>query len=62
MPIEEYVLASALSEVAPPNGDVPVMKRVYEVQAIIARTYAMASKGRHASEAIHPPPRTTSPS
>jgi len=50
MPLEEYVLASVLSEVAPPDGDLEVMKRVFEVQAIVARTYATASLGRHAAE------------
>ena len=50
MPIEEYVLASVLSEVAPPHGDLNVMKRIYEVQAVVARSYAVASRGRHASE------------
>jgi stage II sporulation protein D len=50
MPIEEYVLASVLSEVAPPRGDLLVMKRIYEVQAIVARTYAVANRGRHAAE------------
>ncbi len=50
MPIEDYVWASVLSEVAPPAGSTDVMTRVYEVQAIVARTYAMASRGRHATE------------
>lgn len=50
MPIEEYVLASVLSEVAPPQGDAGVMTRIYEVQAIVARTYAAANRGRHGSE------------
>jgi stage II sporulation protein D len=50
MPIEDYVLASVLSEVAPADGNVDVMKRVYEIQAIVARTYASAHLGRHAAE------------
>ena len=50
MPIEEYVLASVLSEVAPPQAEPQLMKRVYEVQAIVARTYAAANRGRHGSE------------
>jgi stage II sporulation protein D (peptidoglycan lytic transglycosylase) len=50
MPIEDYVLASVLSEVAPPTGETGVMMRVYQLQAIVARTYATANRGRHASE------------
>lgn len=50
LPIEEYVLASVLSEVAPPQGDPEVRKRIYEVQSVVARTYAAASRGRHAAE------------
>lgn len=50
MPVEDYVLASVLSEVAPPQSDPEVMRRVFEVQAIVARTFATASHGRHASE------------
>ncbi len=49
MPIEDYVWASVLSEVAPSDGQADVMTRVYEIQSIVARTYAMANRGRHAA-------------
>ena len=48
--LEEYVIAAALSEVTP-LGDLPdVVDRIYEVQAVVARTYAVAQLGRHRSE------------
>lgn len=50
MALQDYVLASVLSEVAPPAGDPEVMMRIYEVQAIVARTYAVANRRRHAAE------------
>jgi stage II sporulation protein D len=50
MPLEEYVVASVLSEVAPSQGDPGTVKRIFEVQAIVARTFATASHDRHASE------------
>jgi len=48
--LEQYVLGAALSEVSPVGEAAPVVARVFEVQAIIARTYAAAHVGRHASE------------
>lgn len=50
MPIEDYVWASVLSEVAPPGGEPDLIARVFRIQAIVARTYATASRGRHAVE------------
>ncbi len=50
MPLEEYVLATVLSETAPPRGDPAGAERMFEVQAIVARTYAVANLGRHASQ------------
>ena len=50
VPIEEYVAATILSEVDPPEGDDRVMERMYEVQAIISRTYAIGHRGRHARD------------
>ena len=50
MPIEEYVLASILTEVAPAKADPVAIGRLFEVQAIVARTYAAANLGRHAAE------------
>jgi stage II sporulation protein D len=50
VPIEEYVQATALSEVAPPAGDVAEVEQMLEVQAIISRTYAISHVGRHARD------------
>lgn len=50
VPLEDYVQGTIISEVAPPSGDEVVMQGMYEVQAIVARTYAMANRRRHASE------------
>lgn len=50
IPLEEYVAATALSEVHPPVGDDTVASRMFEVQAVIARTYALSHRGRHAKE------------
>jgi stage II sporulation protein D (peptidoglycan lytic transglycosylase) len=50
VPVEDYVLATILSEVDPPSADQRVLERMYEVQAIISRTYAVAYRGRHARE------------
>lgn len=49
VPIEEYVLASILTEVAPAKADPAAVERLFEVQAIVARTYAAANPGRHAA-------------
>lgn len=50
VPLERYVLGAALSEVTP-GGEAPaVVTRVYEVQAVIARTYALSHQRRHARE------------
>lgn len=50
VPIEEYVLGTALSEVSP-VGDAPdTVTGIYRVQAIIARTYAAFHAGRHAKD------------
>lgn len=48
--LEQYVLGAMLSEVTPTGESESVATRVYEVQAIIARTYAVAHLGRHAKE------------
>ena len=50
VPIEEYVSAAALSEIHPDAADRGVAERVFEVQAIIARTYALSNRGRHAKD------------
>ena len=50
LPLEEYVAATALSEVHPPAADAAVAARMFEVQAVLARTYALSNRGRHAKE------------
>jgi stage II sporulation protein D len=48
--LEDYVLGAALSEVTPTGVEPRAATRVYEVQAVIARTYAVSHLGRHATE------------
>ena len=50
VPLERYVEATILSEFAPAAGDVESVERMYEVQAVISRTYAIANLGRHAAD------------
>jgi stage II sporulation protein D (peptidoglycan lytic transglycosylase) len=50
VPLEEYVQATALSEFAPPAGELTTVEQMLEVQAIISRTYAVAHMGRHARD------------
>ena len=50
VPIEEYVLGSALAEVTPLNEADAVVARIYEVQSVIARSYAARHVGRHGAE------------
>jgi len=50
VPFEEYVQATVLSEFAPPAGDSATVERMLEVQAVIARTYALAQLGRHGAD------------
>lgn len=47
---EDYVLGTALSEVTPVGETVATIDRIYDVQTIVARTYALAHIGRHAAE------------
>ena len=48
--LEGYVAGTVISEVAPPYGEEAVIQQMHEVQAIVARTYALANRGRHARE------------
>jgi len=48
--LEEYVEATVLSEVHPDAAEDRVAELMFEVQAIIARTYAAANVGRHSQE------------
>jgi stage II sporulation protein D len=50
VPLEQYVAATILSEVAPPSADPRTLEAMFEVQAIISRTYAASQRGRHAQE------------
>lgn len=50
VPLERYVLGAALSEVTPTGTTAVASSRVYEVQSVIARTYAITHRGRHAAE------------
>ena len=47
---EDYVLGASLSEVSPVGESAATVDRVFEVQSVLARTYALAHLGRHASE------------
>ena len=48
--LEDYVVAAALSEVTPVGDSQDVVDRIYAVQAVVARTYAVAHLGRHRAE------------
>src|SRR4051812_16702369 len=50
IPLEEYVTATALSEVHPDVADAASAERMFEVQAVLARTYAVVNRGRHAKD------------
>lgn len=50
VPIDEYVLGAVLSEVTPLDETPAAVDRIYEVQAIIARTYVVSQIGRHHAE------------
>jgi stage II sporulation protein D len=47
IPLEEYVLGTVLSEVTPLGTPPEASLRIFEVQAVLARTYALSSLGRH---------------
>jgi stage II sporulation protein D len=50
VPLETYVLGAALSEIGPVGETPETVRRVFEVQAILARTYATVHRNRHAAE------------
>jgi len=50
VPFEDYTLGSILSEVVPTGESPATAARVFEVQAVVARSYAAAELGRHRSE------------
>jgi stage II sporulation protein D len=50
VPLETYAAAAALSEMHPAAGDDALAARVFEVQSVIARSYAVSNRGRHARD------------
>jgi len=48
--LDEYVLGTALAEVAPVGESPAAVSRIFEIQAVVARTYAFAHVGRHKAE------------
>ena len=50
VPLEDYVLGSALSELTPIGAEPAAVSRIFEVQTVLARTYAVAHLGRHKNE------------
>jgi stage II sporulation protein D len=48
--LDEYVLGAALSEVIPVGEPDAAVATIYQVQSIVARTYAVHQAGRHRSE------------
>ena len=48
--VEDYVAASVLAEVHPDPADPAVAGRIFEVQAVVARSYAVSNRRRHAAE------------
>jgi stage II sporulation protein D len=50
VPLEEYVAATILSEFDPPSANEQMVERMYEVQAVISRTYALSQRSRHIAD------------
>ena len=50
VPLEDYVLGTSLSEVSPVGESPAATARIFEVQAVLARTFAAAHLGRHAAQ------------
>ncbi|HMC78092.1 MAG TPA: SpoIID/LytB domain-containing protein [Vicinamibacterales bacterium] len=48
--LEDYVTVTALSEAHPETPDARLAERMFEVQAVVARSYAVSNRGRHAKE------------
>jgi stage II sporulation protein D len=58
VPLEQYVETTVLSEVHPDAADEALAEHLFEVQAILARTYAVANAGRHAKDGFDLCPTT----
>jgi stage II sporulation protein D len=50
IPLEAYVRGAVIAELAPAQGDPSAVERMYAVQAIVARSYAVANLSRHQRE------------
>jgi stage II sporulation protein D len=50
VPLDDYVLGSALAEVTPITESAATAARIYDVQTVLARTYAVSHLGRHRAE------------
>src|SRR5258708_20665591 len=48
--LEDYAATAGLSEIHPDLEGEGVGERMFEVQAVIARTYAVSNRGRHAKD------------
>ena len=48
--LDDYVLGSVLAEVTPLNQPPAAVARIYEVQAVLARTYVVGHLGKHRAE------------
>lgn len=47
---EDYVAGTALSEISPTGETTTTVERVFDIQTIVARTYALAHIGRHRAD------------
>lgn len=50
IPFEDYVLGTALSEVSPVNESPETVATIFQLQVVIARTYAASQLGKHRKE------------
>ena len=50
VPLEEYVVGTTLAEVGPVGESEPTVALIFDVQSILARTYAASHPGRHREE------------
>ena len=54
VPFEDYVLGAALSEVSPVGESAATVARIFEVQTVLARTYALAHLGPPRDRRLRP--------
>jgi stage II sporulation protein D len=50
IPLEDYVAGCVLAELGAPRAEAPAGRRARQVQAVLCRSYAVASRQRHASQ------------